>query len=50
MTMCSTCKGKCLEGEVKMIDGHLLSESEVESGDILTCISYPVSEKIVIEI
>jgi ring-1,2-phenylacetyl-CoA epoxidase subunit PaaE len=48
--MCSTCKAKCIEGEVKMIEGHILSESEQESGSILTCISYPISEKIVLEI
>lgn len=48
--MCSTCKAKCVEGEVKMTEGHFLSDSEVESGNILTCISYPVSEKVVIEI
>ncbi|MFD2726316.1 2Fe-2S iron-sulfur cluster-binding protein [Hyunsoonleella rubra] len=48
--MCSTCKGKCVEGEVKMMDGHILPESEVEAGNILTCVTYPVSEKVVIEI
>ncbi len=48
--MCSTCKAKCVSGEVKMIDGHFLSDKEVENGDILTCISYPVSEKIEIEL
>lgn len=48
--MCSTCKAKCIEGEVKMTDGHFLPESDVESGTILTCISYPVSEKIVVEL
>lgn len=48
--MCSTCKGKCIEGEVKMMEGHILPESEVEVGGILTCVTYPVSEKVVIEI
>lgn len=48
--MCASCKGKCVEGEVKMLEGHFLSPSEVESGAILTCISYPLSEKVVIEI
>ncbi|MFL1011466.1 2Fe-2S iron-sulfur cluster-binding protein [Flavisericum labens] len=48
--MCSTCKAKCVEGEVKMIDGHFLPESEVENGAILTCVSYPISEKVVLEI
>lgn len=48
--MCSTCIAKCVEGEVKMIDGHFLPENDVKNGNILTCISYPVSEKIVIEL
>ncbi|GAA4884720.1 ferredoxin--NADP reductase [Flaviramulus aquimarinus] len=48
--MCSTCKAKCIEGEVKMIDGHFLPENDVQNGDILTCISYPVTKKVVIEI
>lgn len=48
--MCATCKATCVEGEVKMIEGHFLSESEVENGSILTCISYPVSGKVVITI
>lgn len=48
--MCSTCKGKCISGEIKMTEGHLLSEDEVLLGEMLTCISYPISENIVIEI
>jgi ring-1,2-phenylacetyl-CoA epoxidase subunit PaaE len=48
--MCSTCKAKCVEGDIKMTEGHLLPEHEVSEGAILTCISYPVSEKVVIEI
>jgi len=48
--MCSTCKGKCVEGEVTMIDGHTLPEEEVEKGYVLTCVTYPASEKVVIEI
>ena len=48
--MCSTCKGKCVEGEVKMLDGHILPDEDVKNGSILTCISYPVSEHVVIEI
>ena len=48
--MCSSCKAKCVEGEVKMTEGHFLSDSEVEQGNILTCISYPVSKEIILEI
>ncbi|WP_370476608.1 2Fe-2S iron-sulfur cluster-binding protein [Tamlana flava] len=48
--MCSTCKAKCVEGEVKMIEGHFLPESDVVNGAILTCVSYPLSEKVVLQI
>ena len=48
--MCSTCKAKCVEGEIKMTDGHFLTEEEVAEGSILTCISYPLSKEVVIEI
>ncbi|MGY3794213.1 2Fe-2S iron-sulfur cluster-binding protein [Aquimarina sp. 433] len=44
--MCSSCKAKCIKGEVKMIDGHLLSDEEVANGDILTCISFPKSNNV----
>ena len=47
--MCSTCKATCVSGEVKMIDGHFLSDDEVAKGHILTCISYPESESVVVE-
>ena len=48
--MCSTCKAKCVSGDIQMTEGHFLPESDVKNGDILTCISYPTSEKIVVEI
>ncbi|MGE5943893.1 MAG: FAD-binding oxidoreductase [Flavobacteriales bacterium] len=47
--MCSTCKAKCVSGNIKMIEGHFLSEAEVAKGHILTCISYPESEAVVLE-
>ncbi|MBD0726205.1 hypothetical protein B6A10_13575 [Flavobacterium sp. L1I52] len=48
--MCSTCKGVCTSGDIEMTEGHFLPQSEVEKGSILTCISYPKSEKVTIEI
>lgn len=48
--MCSSCKANCTSGEVTMIEGHLLDDSEVLQGKILTCISYPASESLHIEI
>ncbi len=48
--MCSTCKARCVSGEIKMIEGHFLDEEAVNNGEILTCVSYPVSESVVIEL
>ena len=48
--MCSTCKAKCVEGKIKMTEGHFLPQKEVDEGCVLTCISYAQSEKIVLEI
>jgi ring-1,2-phenylacetyl-CoA epoxidase subunit PaaE len=48
--MCSTCKGVCVSGDIEMTEGHFLEKSEVDNGKILTCISYPKSEKVTIEI
>lgn len=47
--MCSTCKCKCVEGEVSMTDGHFLSDEEVKQGYILSCISFPKTERVQIE-
>ena len=44
--MCSSCRARCVSGEVKMIDGHLLSDEEVSNGEILTCVSFPVSNNV----
>lgn len=45
--VCSTCKAKVLEGEVEMVANHALEDYEVEAGYVLTCQSYPVSDKVV---
>ncbi|OAN67760.1 phenylacetic acid degradation protein [Sulfitobacter sp. EhC04] len=47
--VCSTCMGKVLEGEVEMISNHALEDYEVERGYVLTCQSYPLSDKLVID-
>ncbi len=43
---CNSCQAKVLEGEVKMEDADALTEDEIESGEILTCCSYPITEKL----
>jgi len=48
--MCSTCKASCSKGEVVMTEGHFMGEDEVSQGKILTCISYPASKNVVINI
>jgi ring-1,2-phenylacetyl-CoA epoxidase subunit PaaE len=46
--MCSTCRGKLLEGEVKMAKNYALEPHEVVAGFVLTCQSYPLSARVLI--
>ena len=46
--VCSTCKGKLLEGEVRMDRNFALSEAEVAQGFVLCCQSHPITPKVVI--
>jgi len=48
--MCTACLGKCLEGTVKMDEDEGLTEKEIAEGYVLTCVSRPMSEGVVIEI
>ena len=48
--MCSSCKASCVSGKITMTEGHFLEQKEVDAGKILTCISYPASENVVISI
>ena len=47
--VCSTCKCMVLEGEVEMVANHALEDYEVEQGFILSCQSYPISDKVVVD-
>jgi ring-1,2-phenylacetyl-CoA epoxidase subunit PaaE len=47
--VCCTCRGKILEGKVKMITNFALTESEVAEGFVLTCQSHPITEKVVVD-
>ncbi|MEL7251867.1 MAG: 1,2-phenylacetyl-CoA epoxidase subunit PaaE [Bacteroidota bacterium] len=46
--VCCTCRAKLEEGEAPMAVNYALEPDEVEAGFILTCQSYPKSERIVV--
>ncbi len=46
--VCSTCKGKLLEGEVRMDRNFALTPAEVAQGFVLCCQSHPLTAKVVI--
>jgi ring-1,2-phenylacetyl-CoA epoxidase subunit PaaE len=46
--VCCTCRGKVLEGKVKMTLNFALEDDEVADGFVLTCQSHPLTEKVVI--
>lgn len=47
--VCATCKGKVLEGKVRMEQNYALGDGEVEEGYILTCQSHPLTDKVVVD-
>ena len=46
--VCTTCMGKLEKGKVIMDDDQMLSDEELNDGLMLTCISKPDSDEIVI--
>ncbi|MEQ6204487.1 2Fe-2S iron-sulfur cluster-binding protein [Sulfitobacter sp. HNIBRBA2951] len=47
--VCSTCKCKVLEGEVEMVANHALEDYEVAQGFVLSCQSFPISDRVVVD-
>lgn len=47
--VCATCRAKLVQGEVDMDGNFALEDYEVARGFILTCQSYPRSERIVVD-
>ncbi len=46
--MCSTCRARLIEGEVKMAKNYALEPHEVDAGFVLTCQSYPLTGRVLI--
>ena len=46
--VCSTCRAKLVEGEVRMDRNFALEKAEVAAGFILACQSHPLTERVVI--
>jgi ring-1,2-phenylacetyl-CoA epoxidase subunit PaaE len=47
--VCSTCRCKVVEGEVDMDVNFALEDYEVARGFVLTCQSYPVTDRVTID-
>ena len=41
---CNSCQAKVIEGEVRLEDADALTDDEIESGEILTCCSFPKTD------
>ena len=47
--VCGTCRALVREGEVDMRRNYALEDGEVDEGFVLTCQSYPVSERVTVD-
>ncbi|MCY1533316.1 1,2-phenylacetyl-CoA epoxidase, subunit E [compost metagenome] len=47
--VCSTCKCKVIEGEVEMDSNFALEDYEVAAGYVLSCQTFPISDKVVLD-
>lgn len=47
--VCSTCRCKVVEGEVEMDNNFALEDYEIDAGYVLSCQSYPVTDKVVLD-
>ena len=48
--MCTACLGKCTSGTIKMDEDDGLTKKEIEEGWVLTCVSRPMTDDVVIDV
>ena len=46
---CATCIGRVIYGNTKMEQNHILTDSEIEDGLILTCQAFPLTETVSVD-
>ena len=46
--VCSTCRAKLIEGQVRMDRNFALEKHEVAAGFVLTCQSHPLTDRVVV--
>ncbi|MCR9213943.1 MAG: phenylacetate-CoA oxygenase/reductase subunit PaaK [Proteobacteria bacterium] len=47
--VCSTCRAKIVQGEVRMDINYALEEDEVAEGYVLTCQSHPLTDDVIVD-
>ncbi|WP_025899511.1 1,2-phenylacetyl-CoA epoxidase subunit PaaE [Sneathiella glossodoripedis] len=47
--VCSTCRAKVLQGDVRMDINYALEDDEVDDGYVLTCQSHPLSDDVIVD-
>jgi len=47
--VCSTCRAKVIDGEVRMARNYALEPDELEAGYVLTCQASPVTDRLTID-
>ncbi len=47
--VCATCRARIVEGEVDMLLSYGLEQEEIDNGYILTCQSFPISDKLIVD-
>ena len=48
--MCTACMGRCTSGKVHLDEEDALSEAERDEGFILTCVTHPLTDDVIIEV
>ncbi len=48
--MCTACMGRCVAGRIRMDEEDGLTEAEIAQGYVLTCVSHPISDGVVVDI